>query len=90
MGIKDTFDAVLSLGGGMTLIYQTAKAVKTGVFKGWYNGIFKEYYLYRTKQPWNFYTTIISMAFAGAFFVALGISIVDDNFSLFRRLGMLP
>jgi len=56
---------------GVWMILHSAKALRRGVFVGWYHGTFKEYYIFRDKTPLYFYVYITLFSLFGSFTIGL-------------------
>ena len=89
MSTLDLFAALAFCICGLFYICHTGKALQRGVFIGWYNGSYKNYYVYREKEPWKFYFNVIGMAVSGALLLAVGTAIFDDYFNFFKHVESL-
>ncbi|BBQ84089.1 TPA: hypothetical protein I9Y23_003274 [Kluyvera ascorbata] len=87
-----TLDALAALAFclcGLFYICHTGRAIQTGVFIGWYKGSYEKYYIYRAKEPWNFYFNVIGMAVIGALLFAIGVVIFDESLQVFLYMRSL-
>lgn len=87
MGVIDIVGGVAFSLCGLFYIWHTGKALRKGVFVGWYNGSYQNFFVWRAKEPWRFWFNLLFMATVGAGLLAIGVAILDDNYQLFQRMG---
>lgn len=73
---------------GLFYIWHTGKALRTGVFVGWYNGTYESFFIWRTEQPWRYWFNLLFMAGFGAVLLAFGVILLDDSYQIFERSGL--
>jgi hypothetical protein len=69
-------------------IGHTGKALRNGVFVGWYKGSWQDFYVYRAAEPWRYWFNLLLMSIVGAGLLAIGVIILDDSYLIFERLGL--
>lgn len=65
---------------GVWMIFHSAQALRSGVFVGWYNGTYQNYYIYRSKTPVYFYWYNTVFSLAGAFMVGLAVYLLNGHY----------
>ncbi|PWC17233.1 DUF2542 family protein [Brenneria corticis] len=58
------------------------KSLRTGVFKAWYNGTFKDYFVYRERSPVNFYWHVVSWCLIGLCMIGLAAYLLNKHYPL--------
>jgi hypothetical protein len=51
MSVLDFLISLVFRLGGIFYIWHTSKALRTGLFVGWLNGTYENYYVHRSKNP---------------------------------------
>lgn len=69
--MKDVFWTMTFFCFGIWMILHSAKAVRTGVFHGWYNHTYKCYYIHRNESPFHFWFDTLFFALMGSCFIGL-------------------
>ncbi len=65
---------------GLWMVFHSAKALRSGVFVGWYNGTYKNYYIYRCKTPVYFYGYNAVFSLFGSFMIGLAVYLLDGYY----------
>lgn len=55
------------------MIFHSAKALRSGVFVGWYKGTYENYYIYRSETPIYFYWYNTVFSLFGSFMIGLAL-----------------
>lgn len=68
---------------GIWAILHTAKAVRTGIYHGWYNGTFEDYYIHKDDSPFRFWFETLFMALTGSWFIGFTTLLVNEMYKVF-------
>lgn len=88
MGVIDIVGGCAFTLCGLFYIWHTGKALRTGIFVGWYNGTYQNFFVYRASEPWRYWFNLLFMGVVGAGLLAIGVIILDDSYLIFEALGL--
>lgn len=84
--MKDVFWTMTFFCFGIWMILHSAKAVRTGIFHGWYNHTYKDYYIHRNESPFHFWFDTLFFALMGSCFIGFSALMSELNFHLYSEL----
>ncbi|HFV9221992.1 DUF2542 family protein [Enterobacter roggenkampii] len=65
---------------GLWMIFHSAKALRSGVFVGWYKGTYENYYIYRSETPIYFYWYNTVFSLFGSFMIGLALYLLNGDY----------
>ena len=65
---------------GLGMIFHSAKALRSGVFVGWYKGTYENYYIYRSETPIYFYWYNTVFSLFGSFMIGLALYLLNGDY----------
>ena len=67
------------------MIFHSAKALRSGVFVGWYKGTYENYYIYRSETPIYFYWYNTVFSLFGSFMIGLALYLLNGDYHFYRH-----